>query len=117
MGMAGPLPMVVSCQTVTKRAKMARETSAARKVSERVRGCTGLGCAIYYTHFAANTHTEIRRLAPQRSLPPCGGGTGRGVATYAECADTPLPIPPPQGEREEYAARTSLQVEERACGN
>src|SRR5436853_352886 len=27
----------------------------------------------------ADTLRELRRCAPQRSLPPCGGGTGRGV--------------------------------------
>ncbi len=32
---------------------------------------------------------------PQRSLPPCGGGTGRGVDASAEFAATPLPNPPP----------------------
>src|SRR5262249_1899217 len=66
------------------------------------------------------TALELRRPVPQRSLPPCGGGTGRGVATRAElavvnsrediappCAEwtslaahsvfavTPLPVPPP----------------------
>ena len=38
--------------------------------------------------------------APHRSLPPCGGGTGRGVTANAESAATPLPTPPPQGGRE-----------------
>jgi len=37
----------------------------------------------------------VRRLVPQRTLPPCGGGTGRGVATDAELTATPLPNPPP----------------------
>ena len=34
------------------------------------------------------------------SLPPCGGGLGRGVAASPELAVTPLPVPPPQGARE-----------------
>src|SRR6266545_587794 len=66
------------------------------------------------------------RAVPQRSLPPCGGGTGRGVqqsngpclrsetqsphSRYLEPAQdllrtecfvaTPLPVPPPHGGRE-----------------
>ncbi len=36
-------------------------------------------------------------LRLQRSLPPCGGGTGRGVTANSEFANTPLPNPPPQG--------------------
>jgi tRNA pseudouridine32 synthase / 23S rRNA pseudouridine746 synthase len=39
---------------------------------------------------------DFGRAAPQRSLPPCGGGTGRGVTADAESATTPLPTPPPQ---------------------
>jgi DNA ligase-1 len=41
--------------------------------------------------------------------PACGGGSGRGPATDAEAADTPLASPPPQGGREhtEQAARHS----------
>src|SRR5215510_803788 len=30
--------------------------------------------------FSAGTLCELRRCAPHGSLPPCGGGTGRGVA-------------------------------------
>src|SRR6476660_3733694 len=73
---------------------------------------------------------ELKRSVPQRSLPPCGGGTGRGVATGDEfaiitsrvdsapfCSErirvaarspfdvTPLPVPPPQGGRERWGAR------------
>src|SRR5215471_13935761 len=73
------------------------------------------------------------RAMPQRSLPPCGGGTGRGVAAFGsyprsasphaarspfcgreesrlQCfVATPLPVPPPQGGREPCGAhlRTS----------
>jgi tRNA pseudouridine32 synthase / 23S rRNA pseudouridine746 synthase len=43
---------------------------------------------------------HLGRAAPQRSLPPCGGGTGRGVTADAESAATSLPTPPPQGGRE-----------------
>ncbi len=39
---------------------------------------------------------ESGTAAPQRSLPPCGGGTGRGVDTIAESAATPLPTLLPQ---------------------
>jgi error-prone DNA polymerase len=39
--------------------------------------------------------------APHGSLPPCGGGTGRGVAAYSVLVATPLPNPPPQGGREQ----------------
>jgi hypothetical protein len=35
------------------------------------------------------------------SLPPCGGGLGRGVHTGSPDAATPLPNPPPQGGREQ----------------
>src|SRR4029434_8590303 len=72
---------------------------------------------------------ELRRCAPHGSLPPCGGGTGRGVATAHRARScfsaqilkirsleaafvryriennrctccTPLPVPPPHGGRE-----------------
>src|SRR5437016_4750029 len=39
------------------------------------------------------------------SLPPCGGGLGRGVAADSEFAVTPLPVPPPQGGREPCGVR------------
>src|SRR4051794_30259863 len=42
-----------------------------------------------------NVSLPLRRALPQRSLPPCGGGTGRGVTANAESAATPLPTPPP----------------------
>src|SRR5215510_7592529 len=76
-----------------------------------------------------NAGTWLGRAVPQRSLPPCGGGTGRGVqpalhlfviagptnggsnvlATWVFAPEylrarrliaTPLPVPPPQGGRE-----------------
>src|SRR6185436_20734375 len=43
--------------------------------------------------------TPGARLAHAGSLPPCGGGVGRGVAADSESAATPLPVPPPQGGR------------------
>src|SRR5499426_999780 len=73
--------------------------------------------------------SDLRRSAPHGSLPPCGGGTGRGVNTNAErvpilllrqngraishevltatsvLVATPLPVPPPQGGRERCGAR------------
>ena len=43
-------------------------------------------------------------LAPTCSLPPCGGGLGRGVETRSVlCCVTPLPVPPPQGGRERWS--------------
>ena len=45
----------------------------------------------------ASASPALRRPVPQRSLPPCGGGTGRGVKSGTELAVTPLPTPPPQG--------------------
>jgi hypothetical protein len=66
----------------------------------------------------------MSRTVPRRSLPPCGGGTGRGVSNrhcgclqfdvaFSRCSRsrrrdrclqcsiaTPLPVPPPQGGRE-----------------
>jgi tRNA pseudouridine32 synthase/23S rRNA pseudouridine746 synthase len=48
----------------------------------------------------ANAGDNLGRAAPQRSLPPCGGGTGRGVTANSESDATPLPTPPPQGGRE-----------------
>ncbi|MGE3159953.1 MAG: OB-fold nucleic acid binding domain-containing protein [Xanthobacteraceae bacterium] len=50
------------------------------------------------------------RTVPQRSLPPCGEGTGRGVATNTGLANTPLPTPPPQGGREQSGARGNTSV-------
>src|SRR5262252_4144444 len=73
------------------------------------------------------TCVALRRAVPQRSLPPCGGGTGRGVTARTEFAATPLPIPPPPpgrlrpsstgyGGREESAARTLHHNNRSACG-
>src|SRR5262249_29166701 len=42
---------------------------------------------------AVDESLQLQGLVPQRSLPPCGGGTG--VATRTELAATPLPTPPP----------------------
>src|SRR5215510_9688852 len=61
--------------------------------------------------------SALRRAAPQRSLPPCGGGTGRGVTANTEAVATPLTIPPPQGGREESAARAAFHRERLVCGN
>src|SRR5258705_2677100 len=46
------------------------------------------------------------------SLPPCGGGVGRGVAADSAFATTPLPVPPPQGGRERCGThlRTAVHV-------
>src|SRR6478672_4492268 len=54
---------------------------------------------------------------PQGSLPPCGGGTERGVAANSEFADGPgptatsrlaaTPLPPPSPARGEGAPRAS----------
>src|SRR6266478_5184686 len=85
-----------------------------------------------HTSTSANEYADAvwrrGRVVPQRSLPPCGGGTGRGVATNTErearlvhrlatmggciyrvatwnrCSAccTPLPVPPPQGGREPW---------------
>src|SRR5262245_42541557 len=55
---------------------------------------------------SATAHDDA---APQRSLPPCGGGTGRGVATNARVSFTPLPNPPPQGGREREPVPSSLR--------
>src|SRR5712692_82550 len=41
------------------------------------------------------------------SLPPCGGGLGRGVAASSVFVATPLPVPPPQGGREPCGTATS----------
>src|SRR5689334_8451801 len=68
---------------------------------------------------------QKRRPVPHGSLPPCGGGTGKGVAAnpkFAEAhrlaatlrlAATPLPTPPPQGGREQavLAAMTCPTLE------
>jgi tRNA pseudouridine32 synthase / 23S rRNA pseudouridine746 synthase len=47
----------------------------------------------------APTDKDLGSAAPQRSLPPCGGGTGRGVTADAESAATPLLTPPPPSGR------------------
>src|SRR5205807_1057733 len=64
---------------------------------------------------SADMIAVLRRLVPQRSLPPCGGGTGRGVSACTvfskwirsdrtfSTRGTPLPTPPPQGGREQTA--------------
>src|SRR6266568_489072 len=80
-------------------------------------------------HISDSRDRELRRCVPHGSLPPCGGGTGRGVATgtardvafaSGHCTSsvleqhlssigseaiagfcyTPLPVPPPPGGRE-----------------
>ncbi|MGE0035032.1 MAG: RluA family pseudouridine synthase [Xanthobacteraceae bacterium] len=48
--------------------------------------------------------SKLGAVVPHRSLPPCGGGTGREMATSTEPADTPLPNPPPRGGRERSGA-------------
>jgi len=50
------------------------------------------------------SHFVEGATSPQRSLPPCGGGTGRGVDASADLAATPHPNRPPQGGREPTAA-------------
>src|SRR5262245_20775558 len=65
----------------------------------------------------ANTSLELRRRVPHRPLPPCGGGTGRGVLRFRHNCATPLPIPPPQGGREEAAAPALLHCKQCARGN
>jgi len=52
----------------------------------------------------------LGRAAPHGSLPPCGGGTGRGVTANAKYAATPLPTPPPQGGREQARRVASESV-------
>ncbi|MCD6043668.1 MAG: dnaE 1, partial [Burkholderiales bacterium] len=56
-----------------------------------------------------NSALDDTAAAPQRSLPPCGGGLGRGVVVRSGLVTTPLPTPPPQGGREqtERVARES----------
>jgi ribosomal protein L11 methyltransferase len=45
----------------------------------------------------ATTSRALRRPAPHRSLPPCGGGTGRGVIASSESAVPPSPPLPRKG--------------------
>jgi len=40
----------------------------------------------------------MKRSAPQRSLPPCGGGTGWGESRTSNIGVPPTPSPSPQGE-------------------
>src|SRR5438105_717825 len=74
----------------------------------------GLACDLFASR-SAHSSEEMRGTAPQRSLPPCGGGTGRGVTSDSESGTTPLPTPPPQGGREqaEFASRSSLHSPDR----
>ncbi|MDQ2079263.1 FAD binding domain-containing protein [Xanthobacteraceae bacterium Astr-EGSB] len=51
-------------------------------------------------HDGIETPDDLASASPHGSLPPCGGGAGRGVATNSEPGTTPLPSPPPQGGRE-----------------
>src|SRR5262245_61172161 len=41
----------------------------------------------------ASTSVALRKPSPQRSLPPCGGGTGRGVIPNTEFTVPPPPTP------------------------
>src|SRR5215470_9889398 len=85
---------------------------------------------------------ELRRCVPHGSLPPCGGGTGRGwrqgtvrdavsalrflkirnlgaafvryrIGNNRCACCTPLPVPPPQGGRERCG--TALHTSRAAC--
>src|SRR6185369_6961840 len=88
------------------------------------------------TYFAsASTLRELRGCVPHGSLPPCGGGTGRGVQRplrlfeircpcacvshgepYASClVATPLPVPPPQGGRERCGSALHNQRTQHLC--
>src|SRR5438034_4983117 len=80
----------------------------------------------YGMHTSANEYADVARgwgrAVPQRSLPPCGGGTGRGVehaqrlffvlfaslragqATRSVFVATPLPVPPPTKGRSRPSA-------------
>jgi hypothetical protein len=48
--------------------------------------------------------TQCREPSAPASLPPRRGGVGRGVAAGVEFGAPPLPVPPPQGEREPWGA-------------
>src|SRR5215470_2106244 len=50
------------------------------------------------------------------SLPPCGGGMVRGVATDSAVVATPLPVPPAQAGRERCGAGFR-KVGKGGCGN
>jgi tRNA pseudouridine32 synthase/23S rRNA pseudouridine746 synthase len=45
---------------------------------------------------------DLGTAAPQRSLPPCGVGTGRGLTADVESAATPLPTPPSPSGRSSH---------------
>src|SRR5258708_6374330 len=101
---------------------------------------SGVGCDIAHIstghpHHARGRGEEARHCS-LRSLPPCGGGSGRGVPHGAHhrfahscafpepshpsntsCMATPLPDPPPQGGREPTmpAARSSNATHCRAA--
>src|SRR6266850_1919819 len=100
--------------------------SRSRKAN-RSSGVAGMG---EWAHVSKFTAEKLRRCEPHGSLPPCGGGTGRGVATAhrartclqraisrnqeswsgllsgiglettAVLVVPPLPVPPPHGGRE-----------------
>ena len=63
----------------------------------------------------AGTSPIGAKMERENSLPPCGGGLGRGVERaypaswrgpeFREFSATPLPGPPPQGGRESSALR------------
>ena len=67
----------------------------------------------YSFHLSCFNIASISLLALLGSLPPCGGGLGRGVAASAPSAWTPTPDPserallvsPPQGGGERESAR------------
>src|SRR5579872_882978 len=46
---------------------------------------------------ASRSLLQARRAEPSHSLPPCGGGAGRGVGYEHRAIGTPTPDPSPQG--------------------
>src|SRR5262245_52618070 len=99
-------PGMLSTQITTVNTMAARSTSMAAWTMEA--GIRRFGFRIpatggTYRSPAAAWRFACKEPSPQRSLPPCGGGTGRGVTGNSEFANTPLPGPPPRGGREHEA--------------
>jgi len=55
---------------------------------------------------AVDSSLPLAGLVPRGSPPPCGGGTGRGVATGTESVANPLPTTPPKEKSEQAESAT-----------
>ena len=94
------------------RIRSRRSSSTARSWRNSGPRCEALSegaAGVYVRHYRGGRATN-----GICSLPPCGGGLGRGVTSSSEFAVTPLPVPPPQGGRERRGADFATVITELA---